>query len=103
MLVTPYTNGIAANRHAGRITIERPEPPLIRPVRAIAPATLRGHCCVDRNPAAFGLAGSAASEAHSQFVESSADTLPGRAGVGDLVVAATKVLHEGVTGCHDVH
>jgi len=62
-----------------------------------------GHCCVDRNAAAFGLAGSAASEAQSQFVESSADTLPSRAVVGDPVVAATKVLHEGVTGCHDAH
>jgi len=61
-------------------------------------------CCVDRNAAAFGLAGSvAASDAPSQFVESCADTLPGRAVVGDLVVAATKVLYEGVTGCHDAH
>src|SRR5215510_9755411 len=72
--------------------------------RLICRLPLRGSVALIENAAAFGLAGSvAASDAPSQVVESSADTLPGRAVVGDLVVAATKVLYEGVTGCHDAH
>jgi hypothetical protein len=59
---------------------------------------------LDRNAAVFGSAGSpAVPDEQCQLVESSADTLPDGAVVGDLVVAATKVLHKGVTGCNEAH